>query len=265
MKTHKGPKASGKGEEADRNFIAVLDKSLRILRSFTPDDVWLGSTEIARRESLLKPTASRLAKSLAAMNYLHYSPHRRKYRLGIGVLALGYAARAERSAGQLIRPYLQQLADEYGVHVSLVVRDNTDALHLEVCHSSNTLMTLRIEAGTRIPLAGTATGHALLAAASEPELAYLMAYLQQRHSKHWTEIGPLVYDGIEQVKKHGYTISERGWQTDINGVAVPLKLPGAQTYVLACGAPALHLPRAKLQEIGARLLSIVGQLNQLAA
>src|SRR5699024_7211292 len=110
--------------------------------------------------------------------------------------------------------------NQFGVHVSLVMRDQTDALHIEVCHSNNTLMTLRLEAGSRIPLAGTATGHALLAAVPKDEQAYLMPYLEKRHHKRWEELGPVVAEGIEQVTRTGYTISRHGWQTDINGVAV---------------------------------------------
>ena len=56
------------------------------------------------------------------------------------------------------------LADEYNVHASLAGRDRLDAIQLEGCHSTKTLMTLNTQVGTRIPLAGTATGHALLAA-----------------------------------------------------------------------------------------------------
>lgn len=240
--------------DSRRNFVTVLERAFRIFDTFTITDIWLGTTDIAARAKLPKPTASRLAKSLAATNYLHYSPRRRKYRLGIGVLSLGYAARAESRINETIRPYLQELADDFGVHASLVTRDQTDALHLVVCHSSNTLMTLQLEAGSRIPLAGTATGHAILAGSSETERTYLMDYLKNRHHKHWPKIKATIEDGIEQIHRNGYTRSQHGWQTDINGVAVPLVIPGAPLYVLSCGAPALHLPRKKMDDIGARLV-----------
>ena len=253
-------------QDAGRSFVAVLERAFHILDAFTVTDVWLGTTEIAARAALPKPTASRLAKSLALMHYLHYSPRRRKYRLGIGVLSLGYAARAESRINETIRPYLQDLADRFGVHASLVTRDQTDALHLDVCHSNNTLMTLRLEAGSRIPLAGTATGHAILAASSNAERKYLMDFLANRHHKHWPKIKAAVQDGIEQVDRYGYTISQRGWQTDINGVAAPLSIPGNPVYVLSCGAPALHLPRKKMDDIGICLVDASRQIiDRIAA
>lgn len=258
--------AADNAPESGRNFVTVLDRSFRILDSFTATDVWLGTTEIALRTSLPKPTASRLSKSLATMDYLHYSPRRRKYRLGIGVLSLGYAARAENRVNEIIRPYLQQLADDFEVHASLVTREETDALHLDVCHSSNTLMTLQLEIGSRIPLAGTATGHAILAASSDAERSYLMDYLENRHHKHWPRIKATIEDGIEQIQLNGYTRSQHGWQTDINGVAAPLVIPGSPVYVLSCGAPALHLPRKKMDDIGERLVKASQEIiDQIAA
>ncbi|MCC5857471.1 MAG: IclR family transcriptional regulator [Ectothiorhodospiraceae bacterium] len=241
----------------DPQFLAILDKAFRILSAYTVSDVWLGSTEISIRADLPKPTASRLAQSLAALGYLHYSSRRRKYRLGLGVLSLGYGARSELTINEIARPYLQRIADEFGVHASLVGYSQTDVMHLDVCHSSNTLMTLRLEPGSRIPLAGTATGHALLAALDEKERAYLMKELERRHSKHWTELRRGIEADIEHVERIGYTRSEGGWHTDINGVACPLRLgPGDPVRAISCGAPARHLPRRKMDVIGRRLLEV---------
>lgn len=245
---------------SEGDFVAVLGKAFRVLDAFTVSEIWLGSTEIAARAGIPKPTASRLAKSLAAMNYLHHSPRRRKFRLGTAVLALGYAARAESGLVGLVRPYLQQLADTFGVHASLTEREHTDVVHLDVAHSNNTLMTLRLEAGSRIPVAGTATGHAFLAAISDTERGQLMQDLAERHHKHWSEIRQHIEAGIEQLQQCGYTTSQRGWRTDINGVAVPLTIPGHPVRVLSCGAPARHLPRWKMDEIGVRLVRIAEEI-----
>lgn len=258
---------------ADRNkgrdpqFLAILDKAFRILSAYTVSDIWLGSTEIGIRADIPKPTASRLAQSLAALGYLHYSPRRRKYRLGMGVLSLGYGARSELTINEVARPHLQTIADEFGVHASLAGYSQTDVVHLDVCHSSNTLMTLRLEPGSRIPLAGTATGHALLAALDGTERAHVMKELERRHHKHWAKLFRGIEAGIKQVEHVGYTVSEGGWHTDINGVACPLRLgPGDPARVIACGAPARHLPRRKMDLIGHRLLeaarSIAREIQQ---
>ncbi len=243
---------------ADRKFVSALARGLLVLETFADESVWLHTTEVAARARLPKPTTSRLLQSLAALGHVYFSPHRRQYRLATGVLALGYAARDTFSVGELVRPHLRAIADEYNVHASLAGRDRLDVIELDVCHSNKTLMTLQLEVGSRIPIAGTATGHALLAALPDREREYLMKHLRQRHFRHWDEISSRIEDGIRQYRDRGYTTSLASWQTDINGVAVPLVCPGgAPVLVLACGAPARHLPRKKTEEVGRRLIAVV--------
>ena len=248
---------------ADRNFVTALGRGLMILEAFADNVVWLSSSEVAARVRLPKPTTSRLLKALAALGYLHYSTRRRQYRLGAAVLALGFAARDRFSGGDVVRPYLKKLADKYNVHASLAGRDRLDAIQLDGCHSTKTLMTLNIQVGSRIPLAGTATGHALLAALPEHERRYLIEHLRNRHSKHWPKISAKIDEGMRQYRERGYTWSLASWRTDINGVAVPFVLPGGSAVlVIACGAPARHLPRRKMDEIGRHLTRIAREVTE---
>lgn len=241
---------------SDRNFVTALGRGLMVLESFAGRSVWQNSTEVASAVGLPKPTTSRLLQGLAAAGYLHYSPRRRQYRLGAAVLALGFAARDSYGIADLVHPYLEQLADEFSVHAALCGRDRLDVIHLEVCHSNKTLMTLRLEVGSRIPLAGTATGHALLAVLPDPELRLLMGHLRQRHAKHWPDISAKIEEGLRQFGERGYTWSVASWRQDINGVAVPLMPAEGPPLALSCGAPARHLPRRTMDEIGRRLIAV---------
>lgn len=248
----------------DRDFVNALARGLVVLEAFsTTQSVWLSGMEVAEKVGLPKPTTSRLLQALTGLGYLYYSPRRRQYRIGTAVLALGFAAREPFSLGDLVRPYLKELADTFNVHASLAARDRLDVIELEVCHSLNTLMTLRLEVGSRIPLAGTATGHALIALLSETELEYLFGLLRERHAKHWDTILPSIETGRREVAEQGFTTASASWNTDINGVAVPLVFPGGSpVYALACGAPARHLPGWKQRKIGQRLVAMAREIEQ---
>ncbi len=248
----------------DRDFVNALGRGLVVLEAFSATrQVWMAGMEVAQTVGLPKPTTSRLLQALTRLGYLHYSTRRRQYRLGTSVLSLGFAAREPFSLGDLVRPYLKELADTYNVHASLAGRDRLDVIELEVSHSLNTLMTLRLEVGSRIPLAGTATGHALIAALPEAELDYLFSHLKVRHEKHWDEIKASIEKGRREVAEQGYTTASASWNTDINGVAVPLIFPGGSpVYALACGAPARHLPVVKQRAIGQRLLSMTKAIEK---
>lgn len=252
---------------ADRDFVNALARGLVVLEAFSASDaVWLSGMEVAERVDLPKPTTSRLLKALTAMDYLHYSTRRQQYRLGPAVLGLGFAAREPFGIGELVKPYLKELADTYGVHASLAGRDRLDVIQLEVCHSLKTLMTLRLEVGSRIPLAGTATGHALIAPLPDDERAYLFGRLHQRHEKHWDVLLERIEEARKEIAEVGYTTASASWNTDINGVAVPLIFPGGSpVYALACGAPARHLPLRKQRKIGQRLVAIARLLEKQLA
>ncbi|MGR3425567.1 MAG: IclR family transcriptional regulator [Pseudooceanicola nanhaiensis] len=247
----------------DRDFVTALARGLLVLEAFSgPGEVWISGMEVADRIGLPKPTTSRLLQALTATGYLHYSAGRRQYRLGAAVLSLGFAARESSSINELVLPHLKELADTYNVHASLTAQDRLDVIQLEVCHSLNTLMTLRLEVGSRIPLAGTATGHALIAAMPEGDLPALFRQLEERHPKHWPEISASIDTGRREVAEQGYTTASASWNTDINGVAAPLVYPsGAPVYALACGAPARHLPAGKQRVIGQKLVAIAREVE----
>lgn len=248
----------------DRAFVVALGKGLRILEAFTPELRWLGNAEISELAGIPKPTVSRFTKVLTAEGYLHYAPGRRQYCLGTSVLALGYAGRAGTSLTEVIHPYLQRLADDFGIHAALVGRDRTNVIHLDVCRSANKLTTLQLDIGSRIPLAGTASGHALLSRILPEERAALLAQLAVRHEKRWDRIEEQIQAGLREVEDWGYASSVHGWQTDINGVAVPIVAMG-ETPVLAisCGWPSRYLPPGQMQVIGERMVADAARIMEL--
>lgn len=256
-----------RGETAtDRNFVIALGRGLMVLESFADRDIWQSSSNVAKAVRLPKATVSRLLRALEAMRFLHYSAKKRQYRLSTAVLSLGFAASDTYSVGELVRPHLEQLADEYSVHAALGGRDQLDIVHLEVCRSTRTLMTLNLEVGSRIPLVGTATGHALLAALPSSERDFLMSKLSSRYARSWEMIEAKVEEAKRQIRDRGYAWSAAVWQKDIYGIAVPFVRAEGVPLVLSCGAPVRLLPRQTLDEIGRRLVAIRdGVLDQLRA
>lgn len=233
-----------------------------MLAAFAEGPVWLGNADLVQRTELPAPTVARLAKTLAGMGLLHYSPARRRYRLDAGVLALGGGIGREARLVEMARPQLQELADRHHVHVSLVALDGTDGLHLAVCHSASTLMTLRLEVGSRIPIAGTATGHAILASLSPAERDELLDRLRARHSRAWPALAARIRDSLDEIARLGFTRSIGSWHEDINGVAVPLRLGAhGRPLSIACGAPSRHLPPEKLEAVGAELVPLAARLS----
>src|SRR5690242_18072960 len=154
-------KRPGKKAATDRSFVVALSRGLDVLRAFRPNDGLLGNQEIVERTGLPKPTVSRLTYTLTKLGYLTHVERLGKYQLAPATLALGYSALANMRIRQLARGAMQELADYTGGSVALGTRDRLDLIYVEHCRSKRGMM-LRLSLGSRIPIATTAMGRALI-------------------------------------------------------------------------------------------------------
>lgn len=246
----------------DRNVVTAVSRGLSILRVFSPRDVWLGNGEIAERTALPKPTVSRLTDTLSRLGYLHHCPRRRQYRLGVAVLTLGYAALGDLDVRKVARPEMQALADSCNALVALGERERLDMIHLETCHSNSTMLTLRVDTGSRARVATSAFGRALLAALPKDERELVLAQMRQHYRKHWPELEREILQAIRDVNRRGFCIVMGLWQPDINAVAVPLVLPDYSAVMsIGCAGSSRYLPRRRLEtEVGPRLVELSHRL-----
>lgn len=246
-----------------RNIIEPLARGLSILSAFTSGDRWLGNKEIAGRAQLPNATANRLIKTLVELGYLHFSPAMRKYRLAPPVLGLGYCAVANSEMRVLVREHMQRFADQFNVFVTLGERERLDIVILDICHSNSSIVTLRLETSTRVPVANTALGWALISALPEPEKDYLLAHVQKKEGERWTKVDRNIRKALAQIKKLNYCVSIGAWRSEISTVSVPL-VPAdhSSVLVLGCAGPTSFLPSNRIsREIGPALVSLSHRLS----
>lgn len=256
-----GPAAE---EDRDRQFVTALARGLEVLRAFGPGEPLLGNQEIAARTGLPKATVSRLSHTLCRLGYLRYVEALGKYRLGIGTLALGCSALVTIGVRGVARPLMQRLADDTDVSVSLGGRDRLDAIYIESCRSQSPV-TLRLEAGSRIPVATTAMGRALIAGLPEAERVALFVQLARHHGKSWPRVRAGIEAALAECRARGFTLSVGDWLPDVHAVGVPLNAPdGSGPLALNCGGPAFMLGRDRLEEIGPRLVALARTIEDRA-
>jgi DNA-binding IclR family transcriptional regulator len=251
-----------RGVDGDRKFVAALARGLEVLRAFTPTEGLLGNGELAQRTGLPKPTVTRLTYTLTRLGYLVYVERLAKYQLAPAALALGYSALANMRIRQIARGYMQQLADWTDASVALGTRDRLDLIYVEHCRSRHGVM-LRLGLGSRIPIATTAMGRALLAGLPETERDWLLDYLKRQEGKRWPKVRATIERAVADVAERGFTLSLGEWERDINAVGVPLAAPdGSGAFAFNCGAPSFQFTRERLEsEIGPRLVNMVRNVS----
>ena len=252
------PAKGSRGSDVDRKFVSALARGLEVLRAFTPSEGLLGNGEIVERTGLPKPTVSRLTYTLTKLGYLAHVERLGKYQLAPATLALGYSALANMRIRQIARGAMQELADYTGGSVALGTRDRLDLIYVEHCRSKRGMM-LRLSLGSRIPIATTAMGRALIAGLPETERDWLMGYLKRQDGKRWPRVRAGIERAIDDLATRGFTMSLGEWERDINAVGAPLIMSdGTGAFAFNCGAPSFQFTRERLEsDIGPRLVNMV--------
>ncbi len=246
----------------DRQFVSALARGLDILRSFQAGDPALTNHEIAERTGLPKPTVSRLTHTLRELGYLTYSQRTGAYQLGPGVLGLGYAMIASLEIREHLRPYMDELAAMANVTVALGGRDRLSVVYLDVRRGAQTISLSR-NVGSRLPLATTSMGRAIMAALPDAERDYLLRAIREREPDDYPRIERGVRRACNELARQGFCTSFGDWLADVNAVGAPiLSVDGDHLYGLNAGGPSFLVPpEILLERLGPRLAEITRELS----
>jgi DNA-binding IclR family transcriptional regulator len=232
------------------------------LRAFGAGEEYLGNAELSSRTGIPRPTVSRLTYTLKQLGYLQHNEHLEKYRLGAGVLALGYRYLASIGIRDVARPHMQRLADATDCAIALGTEDRHSMTYVEVCQGSGPLV-MRLETGSRLPLTTTAIGRAWLCGISNEHRNHLMESMRQANPDTWPAIEQSIHKSLDDYATYGFCLSEGDWEREISAVAMPLILEeGAEVMALNCGGSSLRLShRVLVENLGPRLKDLGEQIK----
>lgn len=144
----------------DRDVSNMLEKSLRILQAFRPEDGRLRLTTLVERTGMPKSTVHRLVCELVEHGLLEHKEC--GYAVGITLFELSSLVPASRNLRSVALPYLQDLFLATHQTAHLAIREGLDAVYVEKIHGHSDLG-LPSRVGGRLPLVATGVGRALLA------------------------------------------------------------------------------------------------------
>jgi len=259
----KTPLESG-GQTKSHNFVTALARGLELLRCFGDASEYLGNADLAHRTEIPRPTVSRLTATLTQLGYLIYMPHLEKYRLGPRVLDLGYRYLASEGVGSIARPFMQELANATDCMIALGVPEGRQITYTQTCQGPGPLI-LRMQVGSRVPMAHSAMGRAFLAASSPEERESYYELIKADSPADWPAVRDALEQSFDDYERYGFCMTEGEWSRDISGVGVPLVLENGQRIVaFNCGGAALRLTREVMMDnLGPRLKAVVDQVRQL--
>jgi DNA-binding IclR family transcriptional regulator len=243
--------------ETDGSQVRVLARGLTILKAFTPHNRWLSNQQIAELAALPKPTVSRLTAVLTTGGYLTYSRKLAQYRLTPSVATLGFGGFVSLDVPLVARPLLDALARETDGLTVLATRNGLSMICNEVHHGPH-ILSLRLRAGSRLPLPRSAMGRALLGSLPEAERNALLKEIRTAFRADWPRLDAELATAPKQIATQGFVTTIGTTEESINGVGAVINTPRyPNVYVLGCAAPASRFPAERLShEIGPRLVDV---------
>ncbi len=239
-----------------------LARGMEVLRAFTAATPMLGNREIADCTGLPKPTVSRLTYTLTLLGYLSRVEGLQKYRLGSGVLSLGYPLLANMRMRQVARPIMERLARETGCTVNLGTRDRANVVYVDTCRVDQGNVH-QPDIGSTRPLLASAIGRALVVACLPAERKAILNRLKLQDAERFAIDKPQWDADQRAFADRGYCYSRGDWRKDIHAVAVPLR-PAQREEPLAlnCTLSSFQLGKDSLETIAAnRLLEAARQIE----
>ncbi len=255
--------AKSPSEGSDRQFVTALARGLEVLRCFRSGEERLGNQQLAERCRLPKSTVTRLTYTLTKIGYLHHDQASGRYRLGMAALGIGGSTLARLEVKEKSRSVLQAVAESTGLQLSLGVRDDLSMLYVDTCHG-NSIVTLQLNVGSRIPISVTAMGRACLAGMDEVSRRDILVRIRALDPVKWPKIKTGIQQAIVDLAEHGCCVSFSEWRTEVHGIGIPLSLGSAlPDMVVTAAGPAMTRTRESyMTEVRPLLISAVQDIKR---
>ena len=236
-------------DDKDRNFITALARGLEVLRCFRPHETELTNTDISERTGLPKPTVSRLTHTLCKLDYLVADPRTGTYRLGAGVLQLGFGVLAGMEIGDRAAEVLRDLRNGPNSYITAALGERfRDEVVYVAVQSSVEDVALTMHVGSRLPLFHSAMGRAILVAMPDDLREGAFEEARRRDPEGEDDRRARFAEASAEYEAQGYCTGYGDWRSDVNGIAVPVfSLNGARIYGLNVGGPSFHVKKKQLE------------------
>ncbi|MDP3058389.1 MAG: IclR family transcriptional regulator [bacterium] len=187
-------------------IASTFDKGLSLLDLFTLERPQLTLREVSEMSGISKPTAFRLLNTLELKRYL-MRDRSKAYCLGLRFLELGNCVAERLDIRNIALPYIEELVHSVDRTVSLVIKDNADAVYIEKRETGHPVR-LYTRVGRRAPLYAGACPRALIAFLPIAEMETIISAFEFHPVTPTTPMTiSELRETIMQERKQGYTLS----------------------------------------------------------
>jgi DNA-binding IclR family transcriptional regulator len=244
------------------NYIAVLEKAVRVLEAFRGErEVALG--QLAARTRLVKSSVFRILFTLERLGYIERGNGGR-YSVTSRFGRLGGEARPAFDLSSLAAPFMAQLVQRFQETINLGILEGGEVLYIHVIECSHPFR-LAAHAGMRSPVYSTALGKCLLCRMPRSEVeTILKTHPIQPLTPRTIREPSAFYRELEKVRTRGYAIDNEEDSRGARCIAAPILDPeGAVRASISLSGPATRVKPGRDAEIAKALMEACGRISTL--
>ena len=230
---------------------SMIDRVVRIMRSFEVGDSDLSLAEISSRSGVPKSSVHRLIHILVGHGLMKAAGNG-SYSLGIGLWELGVRAIGGQSTLADLSAIAKRTAEHFGETSHVGVLDDWDVVYV-VRAESQRAVAVRTHIGQRVPAHATATGKSLLAAMIDDVSECGDHQLARFTNRTITDLDQLMRE-LDVVRERGYATNLGGWQSELCGAAAVIYgHDGEPVGSLGIAGPTYRFSQQSLDEVGVEI------------
>lgn len=230
----------------DPSFMTSLARGLAVVKAFSDQRRSMTIAQISHKTGIPRAAVRRCLYTLKQLGYAEAEAN--NFYLKPKILTLGYSFLSSTPLTISAQPCLNQVSRKLNESCSLATLDDLDVLYISRSATSR-VMSVALNAGSRLPAYCTSLGRVLLAALSESELKTYFEKVELRQYTDRTIISEERLRAILKiVRQSGYAVVEEELEIGLRSIAVPVRgASGAVVAALNVGAQATRVTKAELE------------------
>ncbi|MFO1352194.1 MAG: IclR family transcriptional regulator [Gammaproteobacteria bacterium] len=203
-------------------FVRSLARGLAVIECFDSQHQALTLSDVARMTHISRATARRLLHTLAQLGYATFDG--KWFRLAPRVLQLGYAYLSSINIWEIAQPFMVELVEKVHESCSASVLDGKDIVYVARVPTTQRIMSINLNIGTRLPAFATSMGRVLLAGLTDPDLDRYFAEAApfQRYTEHTVTGADELRAIIDEVRRQGWAFVDQELEAGLRSIAVPI-------------------------------------------
>ncbi|GAB2481170.1 IclR family transcriptional regulator [Comamonas humi] len=254
-----------KNTESESASLPRLDgtvvKGLALIEFLALQEQPQGVSAIAQHFGWQKSNVHRLLTTFKALGYVRQDLETSRYELSLKTWELGMKVIGRSVVKRVALPFMRNLHRQFQETVNLSILAGTDVLYLETLLSSYPLRPTA-SPGARVPAVFTASGKSQLA--FRPDASQLVdEILATRHEAAELPAASFMQE-LEAIRKQGYAISQSGWRTGVNSVAVPITNSGGVSIAsIGISGPSERMELDRMREMALALMHSAAEIAEV--